>query len=66
MKTPVPALARHATALCVAVALGASTSVALAQAKAGAKPLEGQVVKMAWIDPLSGLMAPIGNNQLKS
>jgi len=66
MKTPVPALARHATALCVAVALGASTSVALAQAKAGAKPLEGQVVKMAWIDPLSGLMAPVGNNQLKS
>ena len=32
----------------------------------GAKPLDGQVVKMAWIDPLSGLMAPVGNNQLKS
>jgi branched-chain amino acid transport system substrate-binding protein len=37
----------------------------MGQAK-GAKPLEGQVVKMAWIDPLSGLMAPVGNNQLKS
>jgi len=66
MKTPVPALARSASALCVAVALGAATGVAFAQAKAGAKPLEGQVVKMAWIDPLSGLMGPVGNNQLKS
>ena len=27
---------------------------------------QGQVVKIAWIDPLSGLMAPVGNNQLKS
>src|SRR6478735_1066073 len=66
MNTPVPALARRAMVLCVAVALGGSTGIALAQAKAGAKPLEGQVVKMAWIDPLSGLMAPVGNNQLNS
>ena len=37
------------------------------QAKSsGAKPLAGQTVKIAWIDPLSGLMAPVGANQLKS
>ncbi|APW38200.1 branched-chain amino acid ABC transporter substrate-binding protein [Rhodoferax koreense] len=29
-------------------------------------PLKGEVVKIAWIDPLSGLMAGVGQNQLKS
>lgn len=33
---------------------------------AGAAPLAGQTVKIAWIDPLSGLMAPVGSNQVKS
>ena len=50
----------------VGVTLSLAAGGALAQAKAGAKPLAGEVVKMAWIDPLSGLMAPVGNNQLKS
>ena len=27
---------------------------------------KGETVKIAWIDPLSGLMAPIGQNELKS
>ncbi len=27
---------------------------------------KGETVRIAWIDPLSGLMAPIGQNQLKS
>jgi branched-chain amino acid transport system substrate-binding protein len=27
---------------------------------------KGETVKIAWIDPLSGLMAPVGSNQLKS
>ncbi len=27
---------------------------------------KGETVKLAWIDPLSGLMAPVGQNQLKS
>ncbi len=27
---------------------------------------QGQTVKIAWIDPLSGLMAPVGANQLKT
>jgi branched-chain amino acid transport system substrate-binding protein len=66
MLSPATSLFRGAFATCVAAALAASAGSALAQAKAGAKPLEGQVVKMAWIDPLSGLMAPVGNNQLKS
>jgi branched-chain amino acid transport system substrate-binding protein len=46
----------------------ASTDVAMAQAKpAGAKPpLAGETVKMVRIDALSGLMAPVGTNQLKS
>lgn len=50
----------------VAAVFALSSGVAFAQAKAGAKPLQGQVVKIAWIDPLSGLMGPIGNNQVKS
>ncbi|HEV7576686.1 MAG TPA: branched-chain amino acid ABC transporter substrate-binding protein [Caldimonas sp.] len=66
MNTPTPSLARSALAACIGVALAASAGSVAAQAKAGAKPLQGQVVKMAWIDPLSGLMAPVGNNQLKS
>ena len=49
----------------VGAAIVVTATAAMGQAKS-AKPLDGQVVKMAWIDPLSGLMAPVGNNQLKS
>ncbi len=54
--------------LCVAVAIAFATGsgAVVAQTKGGVKPLQGEVVKMAWIDPLSGLMGPVGNNQLKS
>ena len=48
--------------LSIAAALAASAGAALAQAK----PLAGQTVKMMWIDPLTGLMGPVGGNQLKS
>ena len=41
-----------------AAALVVCTQHALAQ--------KGETVKIAWIDPLSGLMAPVGTNQLKS
>jgi branched-chain amino acid transport system substrate-binding protein len=51
--------------LTVGAALVVSANLAMAQAKGG-KPLAGQTVKIAWIDPLSGLMAPVGTNQLKS
>ncbi|OYU41839.1 MAG: branched-chain amino acid ABC transporter substrate-binding protein, partial [Burkholderiales bacterium PBB4] len=27
---------------------------------------KGETVKIGWIDPLSGLMAPVGSNQIKS
>ena len=27
---------------------------------------KGETVKIAWIDPLTGLMAPVGSNGLKS
>jgi branched-chain amino acid transport system substrate-binding protein len=52
--------------LCLGAVLVASTGAALAQAKAGSTPLQGQVVKMVRIDALSGLMGGVGNNQLKS
>ena len=38
----------------------------LAAAATGAFAQKGETVKLAWIDPLSGLMAPVGNNQLNS
>jgi branched-chain amino acid transport system substrate-binding protein len=38
----------------------------LALSAFGAFAQKGETVKIAWIDPLSGLMAPVGNNQLKS
>ncbi len=66
MYVPISSIGKSALAACIGVALAASAGSASAQAKGAAKPLEGQVVKMAWIDPLSGLMAPVGNNQLNS
>jgi branched-chain amino acid transport system substrate-binding protein len=59
-------LSRRILSLSIGLALAGASGLVLAQAKAGAKPLAGQVVKIAWIDPLSGLMAPVGTNQLKS
>ena len=62
----------------VALALAGSTGAVLAQAAqkaaapaakaapAAAKPLAGQVVKLVRIDPLSGLLGPVGVNQSKS
>ncbi len=46
--------------------LGAALIVTAAGAFAQAKPLEGKVVKLAWIDPQTGLMGPVGNNQLNT
>ena len=66
MKFKTSPLTRSLFSLTVGAALVVSAHTAMAQAKAGAKPLAGQTVKMMWIDPLSGLMGPVGNNQLKS
>jgi branched-chain amino acid transport system substrate-binding protein len=48
--------------LTVGAALVVSAGVAFAQAK----PLAGQTVKLMWIDPLTGLMGPVGTNQVKT
>lgn len=42
------------------LACAALAVASLAQAQ------KGETVKIAWIDPLSGLMAPVGNNQIHS
>jgi len=42
------------------------TIAALATCATGAFAQKGETVKIAHIDPLSGLMAPVGSNQLKS
>ncbi len=50
--------------------LGNSLRLALASGlfltAAAAVAQKGETVKIGWIDPLSGLMAPVGQNQLKS
>jgi branched-chain amino acid transport system substrate-binding protein len=45
-------------AICIAATASLSMGAAMAQ--------KGETVKVAWIDPLSGLMASVGQNQLKS
>jgi len=41
-------------------------AAALLMSGAAAFAQKGETVKIAWIDPLSGLMAPVGQNQVKS
>ena len=56
-------------ALGIAMALSVGAPVALAQqaAKPGAGAVKlNETVKIAWIDPLTGLMGPVGNNFVKS
>ncbi len=65
MKFASTLIRRRLFELTVGAIVVVSATCAMAQSKA-AKPLQGELVKMAWIDPLSGLMAPVGNNQLKT
>jgi branched-chain amino acid transport system substrate-binding protein len=46
------------------LALGATLAFSATFAFAQAKPLDGKTVKIAWIDPLTGLLGPVGINQL--
>ena len=62
MKTSNSPSASRLLSLSVGAALVVSAGAALAQAK----PLAGQTVKLMWIDPLTGLMGPVGNNQVKT
>ncbi len=66
MNNSILIFARHAIGFVVGAAMAVSTGAALAQSKAAAKPLQGEVVKLAWIDPLSGPFGPVGTNQLNS
>jgi branched-chain amino acid transport system substrate-binding protein len=43
-----------------------SVSAVLALSASAAFAQKGETVKIAWIDPLTGLMAPVGQNQVKS
>ena len=52
------AIAKSVMSASIASALLALSGAAFAQ--------KGETVKIAWIDPLSGLMAPVGQNQIKS
>lgn len=47
-------------------ALKLVTASVIAAAATGAFAQKGETVKIAWIDPLSGLMAAVGTNQLKT
>ncbi len=47
-------------------ALKIATAAVLAATAAGAFAQKGETVKIAWLDPLSGLMAAVGTNQLKT
>jgi branched-chain amino acid transport system substrate-binding protein len=42
------------------------TASVFAAAATGALAQKGETVKIAWLDPLSGMMAAVGGNQLKS
>ena len=44
--------------------VGLITALSCGLALAQTKPLAGQTVKIAWIDPQTGLMGPVGLNQL--
>jgi branched-chain amino acid transport system substrate-binding protein len=46
--------------------LSVSVASALLAAAGGAWAQKGETVKIGWVDPLSGLMAPVGQNQIKS
>src|SRR6478735_6046255 len=47
-------------------AAGALAAVLWAAIPGAAFAQKGETVRIAWIDPLSGLMAPVGQNQVRS
>jgi branched-chain amino acid transport system substrate-binding protein len=46
--------------------MSASIASALLALSGAAFAQKGETVKIGWVDPLSGLMAPVGQNQIKS
>ena len=61
-----PIQPKHGLFAFAQLTVGVALAVAAVGAFAQAKPLEGKVVKLAWIDPQTGLMGPVGNNQLNT
>ncbi len=47
-------------------ALKIAAAAVIAATATGALAQKGETVKIAWLDPLSGLMAAVGTNQLKT
>lgn len=61
------ATARISTlALSIALGLSFGSLVSVAQAAPAKSATAGETVKIAFIDPLSGLLGPVGQNQVKS
>ncbi len=48
------------------LSLGAALVTSVTPGWAQAKPLAGQTIRIAFIDPLTGLMGPVGTNQLNT
>jgi branched-chain amino acid transport system substrate-binding protein len=46
--------------------VGAAVAAAMLSMAGAALAQKGETVKIGWVDPLSGLMAPVGQNQIKS
>ena len=65
MNTANPSNTRPTVRL-VSLCVGAALAVAAGAVMAQPKPLAGQTVKLMWIDPLTGLMGPVGTNQVKT
>ena len=59
-------MSKHSTRPILSLARPLAVAAFAALAASGAHAQKGEVVKIAWIDPLSGLMAPVGQNQVKS
>jgi branched-chain amino acid transport system substrate-binding protein len=66
VKFAVTAVALSTMLACAVAQAQATKAPAAAPAAAAPAATKGKVVKMMWIDPLTGLMGPVGTNQLKS
>ncbi|MDB5818728.1 MAG: livK, partial [Rhizobacter sp.] len=59
-------IGHRAVSVAAKLALNVTLGTSLALVASLALAQKGETVKVAWIDPLSGLMGPVGANQLKS
>jgi branched-chain amino acid transport system substrate-binding protein len=66
LETPLKSVQNFLAFSALSLSVGATLALSAGAALAQAKPLAGQTVKLMWIDPLTGLMGPVGTNQLKT